>query len=44
MKLSKQLFPAWAGVIPVSFQAIYMGNSVPRMGGGDPKSIIDTSP
>ena len=32
----RELFPAWAGVIPVKQVNKIYSSSVPRMGGGDP--------
>ena len=34
--INELVFPAWAGVILQSLNALEFATSVPRMGGGDP--------
>ena len=34
------LFPAWAGVIPLARGHADVGRAFPRMGGGDPSTIV----
>ena len=39
----KKLFPAWAGVILLDSMTEICYTTIPRMGGGDPRSYIWTS-
>ena len=40
----EELFPAWAGVIHFYAYKIFVSHAFPRMGGGDPVSVINGLP
>ena len=40
LKRISNLFPAWAGVIPMAAASVSAAMAIPRMGGGDPMSSI----